>query len=138
MTLGEKPMRNADAVNSARLTYINPDPPRVEAPEYPGEYYEAPVPATLDLAERARLCVNALTATTDLAYDDELYWIVDLLAREPAMYHTVDDHVQAKFYQVLPLNRTQCGSRQNLDVEHWLMQTMLKMQGADGLLYIPI
>jgi hypothetical protein len=67
------------------------------------------VPATLDLAERARLCVNALTECTDPDYDDELYWIVDLLAREPAMYHTVDDHVQAKFFSALPLNRTQCG-----------------------------
>ena len=36
------------------------------------------------------------------------------------------------------LNRTQCGSEQNLDVEHRLMQTVLKMQGPDGLLYIPI
>ncbi len=81
------------------LAYINPDPPHVEAPTYPGKHYDAQVPATLDLAERARLCVNALTETTDPDYDDELYWIVDLLAREPAMYHTVDDHVQAKFFQ---------------------------------------
>jgi hypothetical protein len=131
-----KPVSNP--VNKVHLTYINPDPPRVAAPAYPGEYYDALVPATLDLAERARLCVNALTETTDPAYDDEMYWIIDLLGREPAMYHTVDDHVQAKFYQALPLNRTQCGSKQNLDVEHRLMQTMLKMQGPDGLLYIPI
>jgi hypothetical protein len=120
------------------LTYIKPAAPRTAAPEYAGEYYEARVPATLDLAERARLCVNALTATTDPAYDDELYWIVDLLAREPAMYHPVDDHVQAKFFQALPLDRTACGSAQNLDVEHRLMQTLLKMQGEDGLIYIPI
>ncbi len=96
------------------------------------------MPATLDLAERARLCVNALTECTDPDYDDELYWIVDLLAREPAMYHTVDDHVQAKFFSALPLNRTQCGSEQNLDIEHRRMQTVLKMQGPDGLLSIPI
>ncbi len=131
-------MSNADTSKKVTLTYINPDAPRVAAPEYPGEYYDAQVPATLDLAERARLCVNALTECTDPDYDDELYWIVDLLAREPAMYHTVDDHVQAKFFSALPLNRTQCGSTQNLDVEHRLMQTVLKMQGPDGLLYIPI
>ncbi len=120
------------------LQYINPTAPRVAPPDYPGEYYEALVPATLDLAERARLCVNALTETLDPACDDELYWIVDLLAREPAMYHTVDDHVQAKFFQALPLDRTACGSTQNLDVEHRLMQTTLKMQGPDGLIYIPL
>ena len=63
------------------LNYISPDAPRVAAPDYPGEYHDELVPATLDLAERARLCVNALTETTDPYYDDELYWIVDLLAR---------------------------------------------------------
>jgi hypothetical protein len=120
------------------LDYLTPDATRDAPPDYPGEYYDALVPATLDLAERARLCVNALTETTDPAYDDELYWIVDLLAREPAMYHTVDDHVQAKFFQALPLDRTACGSAQNLDVEHRLMQTQLKMQGPDGLIYLPI
>ena len=120
------------------LNYINSNPPHVEPPVYSGEYYDAQVPATLDLAERARLCVNVITETTDPDYDDELYWIIDLLDREPAMYHTVDDHVQAKFLQSLPLDRTACGSTQNLDVEHRLMQTYLKMQGPDGLLYIPI
>ena len=122
----------------ANLSYINPDAPRAAEPNYAGEYYDTLVPATLDLAERARLCVNALTETTDPDYDDETYWIIDLLAREPAMYHSVDDHVQAKFLQALPLDRTACGSEQNLDVEHRLMQTYLKMQGPDGLLYIPI
>jgi len=84
-------MDTENGPNKVTLTCINPDAPRVAAPEYPGEYYDALVPATLDLAERARLCVNALTETTDPDYDDELYWIVDLLAREPAMYHTVDE-----------------------------------------------
>ncbi|MFA6109113.1 MAG: hypothetical protein WDA75_10100 [Candidatus Latescibacterota bacterium] len=124
--------------HEASLAYINPGAPRVSPPSYPGTYYDAVVPATLDLAERARLCVNALTATTDPACDDELYWIVDLLAREPVMYHTVDDHVQAKFFQALPLNRIACGSTQNLEVEHRLLQTHLRMQGPDGLIYLPI
>ena len=128
----------AEQPEKVPLDYITPDAPRVAPPDYPGECYEELVPATLDLAERARLCVNALTETTDPEYDDELYWIIDLLAREPAMYHSVDDHVQAKFLQALPLNRIACGSAQNLDVEHRLMQTYLKMQGPDGLLYIPI
>jgi hypothetical protein len=124
--------------DAGRLTYINPDAPHVSAPAYPGERYEALVPATLDLAERAALAVNALTETLDPDYDYELYWIADLLAKQPAMYHTVDDHVQAKFIQALPLVRTACGSTQNLEVERSLMQTCLRMQGADGLLYIPI
>jgi hypothetical protein len=120
------------------VQYINPEAPRITRPTYSGHYYESLVPATLDLAERARLCVNALTETTDPDYDDELYWIVDLLAEKPAMYHTLDDHVQAKFLQALPLVRTACGSRQNLDAEARLLRTYLKMQGRDGLIYTPV
>ena len=54
-------MNTESKPNKVTLSYINLDAPRVAAPEYPGEYYDARVPATLDLAERARLCVNALT-----------------------------------------------------------------------------
>lgn len=119
------------------VAYVNPGAPVPAAPQYPGVAYEATVPATLDLAERARLSVNALTESLDPDFDYELYWIVDLLAAEPAMYHTADDHVQDKFFQALPLCRTACGSEQNLDVEHALMHTYLKKQGPDGLIYIP-
>jgi len=121
-----------------RLPYINPDAPQVATPDYRGEYYDALAPATLDLAERARLAVNALTEPLDPDYDYELYWIADLLARPPAMYHTVDDHVQAKFFQALPLLRIASGSTQNLEVERFLMQVHLRMQGPDGLTYFPI
>jgi len=131
-------VRHALSAGNPKMTYVSPDAPCPARPAYPGQYHDALVPATLDLAERAGLCVNALTETLDPEFDDELYWIVDLLAKDPAMYHTVDDHVQAKFFQALPLDRIASGSRQNLDTEHRLMHTYLKMQGADGLVYIPI
>ena len=120
------------------ICYISPEVPLPPAPGYSGKDYEALVPATLDVAERARLAVNAVTEPLDPDYDFELYWVVDLLAKQPAMYHTVDDHVQAKFVQALPLVRTASGSRQNLNVEHRLLHVLLKMQGPDGLVYIPI
>ena len=121
-----------------RIEYINPDVPRPAMPPYGGVSYGATVPATYDLAERALLAVNGLTEPLDPDYDYELYWIVDLLAEKPMMGHTVDDHVQAKFFQALPLVRTASGSAQNLHVEHSLLHTHLKMQGDDGLIYLPI
>ena len=121
-----------------KLDYINPNVKEIKMPEYPGQYYERIIPATLDLAERAALAVNGLTETLDVEYDYELYWIVDLLAKIPTMYHSVDDHVQAKFFQALPLVRTACGSKQNKDIEKIQMQNYLKMQGEDGLIYIPL
>ena len=97
---------------------INPDPPFFDPIDYPGRYYPSMVPATLDLVERARLYVSGTIETTDPNYDNELYWIVDLLAEERIMYHIVDDMIQAMFLQELPLDRTICGSKQNLDVEN--------------------
>ena len=84
-----------------KLNYINKSIPKFEVPEYPGKYYEAVVPATIDIAERAGLSVNALTATLDPEYDYELYWIIDLIANDPAMYHTADSIVEGKFFQAL-------------------------------------
>jgi len=46
------------------IGYINPKIPEVHLPPYKGEKYEATVPDTLDLAERARIAINALTETT--------------------------------------------------------------------------
>ncbi|MBT3275787.1 MAG: hypothetical protein HN368_21740 [Spirochaetales bacterium] len=120
-----------------KLNYIKSDAAAPSMPVYSGSRYDALVPATLDMADRAGLCVNVLTESVDPEYDNELYWIADLLAGPPKMYHTVDDHVQAKFMVALPLCRTASGSEQNLDVEHSLMHVLLKMQGEDGLIYLP-
>jgi hypothetical protein len=131
-------MTQNSRVGAAALRYVNPDVPLPAPPEYPGEYADALVPATLDLADRATLAVNALTECLDPEYDYELYWIADLLAEKPTMYHTVDDHVQDKFFLALPQCRTASGSTQNIDVERHLMWTYLRKQGADGMIYIPI
>jgi len=121
-----------------RSNYIDDDAPQVKTPEYHGSYYEAYIPATFDPAEMAALSINALTETLDPEFDYELYWIADLLSKTPTMYHTIDDHVQAKFFQALPLLRTASGSRQNMEIERGQMQAYLDMQGKDGLIYIPL
>ena len=53
--------------------YITPKIPEVGLPPYEGEKYEATVPDTLDLAERARLAVNGLTGPTNPLADYEIY-----------------------------------------------------------------
>ena len=54
------------------IGYMNSDIPEFETPQYPGEYYEAIVPATLDLAERARLAAHAMTSMTNPLCDFEM------------------------------------------------------------------
>ena len=69
-----------DPTPTGPIQYINPDIPDFKPPEYPGEYYEAMVPATLDLAERARLSVNALTRMLNHNSDYHPYFLVFLMA----------------------------------------------------------
>ena len=54
-----RPKRNPD------VKYINPDIPDFELPSFNGNRYEAKVPDTLDLAERAAQAVHVMTASTD-------------------------------------------------------------------------
>ena len=120
------------------IQWINPEVSDFRPPKYPGHYYDALVPATLDPAERARLSVNALTEMVNHARSCIPYMEVDHMFEPPKMDHTVCDlQVYGHFFAFLPLARITCGSKQNMDVEYTFMKTMLKMQGDDGLLYSP-
>ena len=120
------------------IEYIRPDIPALEMPTYAGQRYEAMVPDTLDLQERTALAVNGLTGPTDPEADYEIYWRVHFRSNPPLMFHDMSDHVQAKFWEALPLVRLASGSEQNLDVEQRWREVMLQMQGPDGLLYTPV
>ena len=119
------------------IEYINPKVPTVQLPKYEGQRYEAVVPDTLDLAERAALGVNGLTRTLDPRADYELYWVAGFHRNPPIMSHDFNDHVQIKFHEALPLLRLASGSRQNEEVDKRWMEVILEMQGPDGLLYYP-
>ena len=67
----------------SKIGYLTPDAPAVDLPAYRGERYDALVPDTLDIAERARLATNALHRATDPAADCEPYGIV-VFRSEPA------------------------------------------------------
>jgi len=128
-----------DPTLPGEINYINPNVPETNLPQYPGEYYETLAPATLDLAERARLSINALTGMLNPDCDYELYFAVDHMNDPPAMRHTHSDlNTQGKYFEVTPLVRMMCGSKQNLDVEHGQARVFLKMQGPDGLIHLPV
>jgi len=129
---------SADPPPSERIVYVNPDIPDVPKPEYKGERYEALVPATLDLAERMSLSINAFTEGLSKNADLEAFWVIDLLSDPPRMDHNFSDHVRIKYFQMLPYLRTATGSEQNLDREHQVMKLHLMQQGPDGLIYTPM
>jgi len=119
------------------LTYVNDTAPEFELYQYAGEHYEAMVPDTYDVAERAEAVQNVLTRATDPEWDYQVYFRVDF-ARNPAiMWHGIDDWCQQKYMQSLPLIRLITGDESNREVEQSWLEAALKQIGPDGLNYFP-
>ena len=121
-----------------RIEYIRPDVPDFEQLTYPGRRYEALVPDTLDLQDRAALGINGITGPTDPDADYEIYFIAYFGRNKPIMEHSLDVDCQAKLQESLPLLRLVSGSDLNCHVDPCWMRVMLQMQGPDGLLYHPV
>jgi hypothetical protein len=106
---------------------------------YTGQTYQEFVPDTLDIHERARLALHALTEVPDPDAGYEIYFIVNFLHNPASMQHNWHDPlVQPKFVEAIPLLRLITGSDENLEVESRLMEHTLRNLGPDGLSYIPI
>lgn len=120
------------------IDYVRSESPDFSLPGYEGERYEAMVPDTLDIQERAALGINALTELTDPEADYEIYFDVLFGSVPPVMVHDEADNCQPKFEEALVLCRLISGNRQNMHVEEKWLETLFKMQGSDGLLYWPV
>ena len=127
-----------DPTPPGKIIYTNSEIPEFKTPEYPGKYYETVVPATLDLAERARLSVNFLTEAVNRNMEFEFYNMPELMIDPPVMWHDCGDfQIVGMNFEALPLVRLMCGDKRNMDVETGLMEIILKMQGDDGFLWVP-
>lgn len=115
--------------------YIRNDIPEFELPVYKGERYDAFIPDTLDIQERATLAVNGLTGPTDPEKDYRLYFFVHFNKNPPDMVHDMSDICQTKFEEALPLMRLASGSSLNNQVDKVWMKTALRQIGPDGLFY---
>ena len=134
-----EPMKaSTEPRRSTEIKYMNPVVPTVERPEYKGQRYQALVPDTLELAERAALAVNGMTNPTDPEADYEIYWQAAFLNNPPYMIQTFNDHCQVKYHEALPLMRLVSGSGQREEVDQRWMEVVMQMQGPDGLLYYPL
>ena len=121
------------------ISYIRPDIPEFETPPFGGERYEALVPDTLDLQERARLSVHVLTEATDPLADYEPYYHVRLRHSPIDMGHSWwHSTAGPKYQEALALMRLISGSEQNDHVDRRWMEAALKSQGPDGLVHSPM
>ena len=120
------------------IGYINPQIPAFDVPSYPGQRYEALVPDTLDLEDRAALGINGITGPTAPEADHEIHFLAFFGRNPPMMELDYSSDVQGKLQESLPLLRLITGSDLNSEVDRCWMQVTLKMQGPDGLLYSPM
>jgi len=142
-TVNTGPPAGADVVPDpgpeGPITYINPNPAECEPIQYQGERYEATVPATLDLAERAKLSVHFLTSFMNPNLEYEPYNMIELMKVPPTMWHCQGDfQMQGKVLEMIPPSRLISGSRENPKAEYEFMKMFLRMQGDDGLVYAPV
>jgi hypothetical protein len=126
-----------DPMPTGPIDYINPDAPEVKPPKLRGKYYDALVPATLDLADRARMAINYMTESLNPNADYEAWDIAEQMADPPTFIIMNPLTTPGKYFETVPLMRMICGSRQNIDIEHFLMGKFMKMQGPDGHIYVP-
>jgi hypothetical protein len=90
-----------------------------------GERYEALVPDTLDLADRARYALNTLTKTPDPNKGYAGYQNYYFNSNPP--YLEWPPGCMEKYIEAMPLMRIMCGSDLNLDVEKGMIE-----KGGDG------
>src|SRR5262245_20938271 len=100
-----------------------------------GSWEELTWPATLDLAERAKLSLNVLTRATD-ATSDSVYSSFDFGQNPPAL-GTPSWFLNPRDLYVLPYLRTICGKDDRLDVEAKMMKKMLLQIDPAGLVTSP-
>ncbi|OGO37936.1 MAG: hypothetical protein A2147_07105 [Chloroflexi bacterium RBG_16_57_8] len=135
----------------------------VNRPKVVGRYYEAVVPDTLDLAERARLGINHFTSMISEEHGYEMYWGSQpicfphdvmsfagyqsdcfghtFMQCDPPMMNfwwSVLHACQPKGMEVMAMERLMSGSQQGLDKEAGMLDMMAGMLGEDdGIYWIP-
>lgn len=118
----------------------SPDRPCLTSEEgtlCPGERYEAEVPDTLDLADRARLALNGLGGTIDPECHYTMFFNVHYACRPPYMrHHAADTTCDPKFAESFPMMRVMCGDDAYADLEAAFRRELVsRIDPHDGLYY---
>ena len=114
--------------------------PEIPLPRFEGERYEANVPDTLNLAERAELALQAITRMVEPKRDYAIYAHAFFNRRPPILSLSDSDGIDggpctAKQFESLPLLRIMSGSSYNVEIDKGWMQSRLDITGEDGITY---
>jgi len=100
-----------------------------------GEWYEATVPDTLDLVDRAQSALHCLINNLD---PDNHYAVNYVTFDATPTIGALNWDISPKNARTIPTLRVMTGSEYGLDVEYNLMKTILEAIDEDGQLYYPI
>ena len=108
----------------------------LEAIKPRGQWSEATVPDTLDLAERAKLSINALVGNLE---PEKYYGVYQgfRMSTNPPEPHALTWNITPKNARTLPTLRAMSGSDFGLEAEEKMMRALLGEIRADGLMYYP-
>ena len=98
--------------------------------------YEAEVPDTLDLAERARLSVNSLTGAADLQQNCETFQCLHFDTNPAYFTHNTGGPCLPKAIHVLPLMRKMSGSTLHADYDGRMVDALLTDIDENGLWWL--
>ena len=108
-------------------------PPAVQSEGVTLQRYEAMVPDTLDLAERAGLAVNALTGAADPEHGYETFQCAHFHQRPAYMSRRYSGPCMQKPLEALPMMRAASGSAQNADYDAKMVDFVVRNIDQDGL-----
>src|SRR3990172_4218081 len=111
-----------------------------------GTYYQATVPDTLDLAERARLSLNHLTSIIREEQDYEMCWLGIFhpfgetfreLPRPVMTFRCCPlQACQPKSMEAMAMARLMSGSQQNLEREAKMVEMLASHVGDEGIYWV--
>jgi hypothetical protein len=107
----------------------------VNRPAVVGTWYEATVPDTLDLAERARMSLRFFDALTDREHGYEMYWEATISGPEHQFSPLMA--CQPKAMEAMAMARLMCGSTEGLETEAKMLEEMASHIGPDGIYWVP-
>ena len=102
-----------------------------------GEYYKATVPDTLDLAEVAKLSLNALVGNME---PDQFYGVYQgfwLNKDKPAHPFALTWNITVKNARTIPAMRVMCGSEFGVEQEYGAVHALMSEIRSDGHMYYP-
>ena len=120
----------------------------INRPKQIGTYYEAVVPDTLDLAQRARMGLNHFTSIICPQHNYEMYWggafgynnhTGEFIS--PAnlnLWWSSLQACQAKCTEAMAMERLMSGSTQGLSVEAKMLEMLASYIGENGLYWVPV